>query len=263
MSLSPYELDDRAIARHCAAALAAHPSTGRFTALAVGPHDPTADVARTLEKQPATGHDQHSFFLLVLDRQTGKPAGTARVIDGGGRTLDDAPELIGRDLSDITEAHELHDGGRIWDIATLSNLTGYREGKAGLIVTSLLARTLIRAGQRAGVRHLVALLDQRAHRTLTLLGVPFVPMAGSDPALRAVYAPFADLEPAMAEQSRRLNRLAGSFTGEIEARGLHRLLTRRLAAKMSEQVATGRGLDEHILLPGLDRRRYRGLRTKR
>lgn len=267
MSPTFYELDDRALARHCAAALAAHPTTGRFVALALGPTDPTADVVRTVESQLQPSgpgyheHDQHSIFLLVLDRRTGLPAGAGRVVDGGGRALDDAPEQIGRDLSAIVDAHGLHEG-RIWDVATLGNLSGYRDNKAGLTVSSLLARTLVLAGHRAGVRHLVALLDQRTHHTLALLGVPFVPMAGSAASVRALYAPFPGLEPALAEQSRRLSSLAGSFTGEIEARGLRRLLIRRLAAKMSEQVATGRGLDEHILLPGLERRRYRGLRKR-
>jgi hypothetical protein len=267
MPPTSYELDDRALARHCAAALAAHPTDGRFVALALAPTDPTADVVRTVEPQlqAATAgyldHEKHSIFLLVLDRRTGLPAGAGRVVEGGGRALDDAPERIGRDLSAIVEAHGLHEG-KIWDVATLGNLSGYRDSKAGLTVSALLARTLVLAGHRAGVRHLVALLDQRTHRTLALLGVPFVPMAGSEVAVRALYAPFPGLEPALAEQSRRLNSIAGSFTGEIEARGLRRLVVRRLAARMSEQVATGRGLDEHILLPGLERRRYRGLRKR-
>ncbi|WP_127504883.1 hypothetical protein [Actinoplanes solisilvae] len=267
MSPTFYELDERALARHCAAAIAAHPATGRFLALALGPSDPTADVVRTIEPQLQAvvssnrEHEKRSIFLLVLDRRTGLPAAAGRVVDGGGRALDDAPERIGRELSAIVDAHELHEG-KIWDVATLGNLSGYRDSKAGLTVSALLARTLVLAGHRAGVRHLVGLLDQRTHRTLALLGVPFVPMAGSEASSRALYAPFPALEPAIAEQGRRLNRLAGSFTGEIEARGLRRLVIRRLAARMSEQVATGQGLDEHILLPGLERRRYRGLRKR-
>ena len=33
------------------------------------------------------------------------------------------------------------------------------------------------------------------------------------------------------------------------------MLTRRTVAKVTAQIATGWGLDEHILLPALDRRR--------
>lgn len=257
------QLDAKAVARHCAAALAMHPTPGRFAALVVGPTDPTADVVRTLAPSTAVEHDVNSIFTLVLDRQTGLPAGVGRVVRGGGRTLDDAPERIGRDLSDIVEAHGLHDGGTIWDLATLSVCPDYQTDRSAVTVSALLHRSLLRAGQRADVRHLVALLDQRAHRDLTLLGVPFVPMAGAEPVggVHAAYAPFATLEPAIAVQGRRLRRLTGPFAGELEARGLRRIPARRVAARLSEQVATGHGLDQHILLPGLERRRYRGLRS--
>jgi N-acyl-L-homoserine lactone synthetase len=200
----------------------------------------------------------------VLDRRSGRPAGVGRVVRGGGRTLDDGPDLIGRDLSAVVEAHGLHDGGTIWDLATLSVLPDYRNDRSGVTVSALLYRSLLRAGQRADVRHLVSLLDRDAHRDLTLLGVPFVPMAGAEPVdgVHAVYAPFAAVEPAIAEQARRLRRVTGPYAGDLPARGLRRIPARRLAARLADHVATGRDLDEHILLPGLERRRYRGLRTR-
>ncbi len=274
--MARYDLDERTLGRLTAAALAAHPSIGRFAALAVGPGDPLADVARTVERQvfeQAFGNDaatmaaeyrdyeENSLFFLVLDRRTGSPAGAGRVIDGGGKTLDDAPGCIGRDLSAIVAAHGLHDG-KIWDFATVAVLPGHRGGRAGLAVSSLLYRTFLNAGRRAGVRHIVTLLDHRAQRNMALLGARLVPMAASgpfaylgSPSTRALYTPFADLEPDIAEQSTRLRRPGASFAGEIRARGLRRLLTRRMAARVADRVASGRGLDEHILLPGLDRRR--------
>lgn len=261
------------LARRCAAALAAHPATGRFAALAVATSDPMADVARMVERQilPAApdydDHESRSLFLLVLDRETGLPAGAGRVVEGGGRTLDDAPGHIGRDLSAIVNAHDLHDGRRLWEFATVGVLPEYRGDKS---VSSLIYRTFLQAGHRAGVRHVVALADDRTHRALTLLGVPFTAMAGSEPfeylgspGTRAVYVPFIEVESAIAAQSERLNRAVGSFAGEIRARGLRRLLARRAAARVSEQVATGFGLNEQILLPGLERRRFRSLKTKR
>ncbi|MBM2621728.1 hypothetical protein JIG36_40115 [Actinoplanes sp. LDG1-06] len=280
-----YNLDHAELTRRTAAALAAHPATGRFTALAVAWDDPMADVARTVERQvfeAAFGNDtatmtaeygdyeRQSLFFLVLDRDTGLPAGAGRVIEGGGKTLDDAPDLIGHDLSAVVEAHGLHDGGKIWDFATVGVLPDYRGGKSGLAVSSLLYRTFLQAGKRAGVKHIVVMLDHRAHRNMTLLGAPLVAMAGSEPfeylgsaSTRALYVPFAELEPAIAEQGRRLRRPVGAFEGEIRARGLRRLLIRRAAARVSEQVATGQGLNEHILLPGLERRRYRSLKIRR
>jgi hypothetical protein len=271
-----YSLSASEIAAVCRPALAAHPSAARFVAFAIAPADPMADVARTVERQvfeQSFGNDaaemaaeygpyeENSLFFLVLDRRTGRPAGAGRVIDGGGKTLDEAPDLIGRDLSEIAEAHALHDG-RIWDFATVGVLPAYRGNKSGLLVSSLLYRTFLRAGDRARVRHVVTLLDRRAHANMSLLGVPFVPMAGSapfpylgSPSTMALYVPFAALELGLLRQSRLLRRPAGPFRGEIRARGLRRFLIRRLAAKVSHQVSTGAGLDEQIVLPGLDRRR--------
>ncbi|MEV4344090.1 hypothetical protein AB0J83_06385 [Actinoplanes sp. NPDC049596] len=271
-----YSLPASDVALLTAAALDAHPSAGRFVALAVGPHDPMAAVARTVERQvfeQSFGNDademaaeygpyeQNSLFFLVLDRRTGMPAGAGRVIDGGGKTLDEAPDLIGQDLSEIVATHGMHDG-KIWDFATVGVLPAYRGGKSGLAVSSLLYRTFLKAGHRAGVRHLVALLDHRAHRNLALLGVPFVPMANSapfaylgSPSTMALHVPFADIEPSLTRQSRLLRRPGAPFSGEIRARGLRRLLIRRLGARISHQVSTGAGLDPHITLPGLERRR--------
>jgi N-acyl-L-homoserine lactone synthetase len=271
-----YDLDDKTMRGLSAMALAAHPATGRFTALVVGPRDLMADVARTVERQvyeAAFGNDaatmaaeyaayeQASLFFLVLDRTTGRPAGAGRVIDGGGRTLDDAPDLTGVDLSAMVLAHAMHDG-KIWDFATIAVLPAYRGGRSGLTVSALLYRTFINASRRAGVRHIVTMLDHRAQRNMALLGVPLAPLGGSDsfahlgsPKTTALYVAFADLEPAIAEQGARLGRLGASFAGEIRHRGLRRLLTRRIAARVSAQVSTGEGLDEHIRMPALERRR--------
>ena len=49
--MARYDLDEGTVRRFTAAALAAHPSAGRFAALAIGPADPMADVARTVERQ--------------------------------------------------------------------------------------------------------------------------------------------------------------------------------------------------------------------
>ncbi|MFI5895508.1 hypothetical protein ACIA5D_35975 [Actinoplanes sp. NPDC051513] len=272
----PYDLDEPTVRKTVAAAFASHADrTGRFLALAVASSSPLADVARTVERQvfeESFGNDaatmageyrryEHdSLFFLVLDRRTGLPAGAARVIDGGGKTLDDAPGRIDADLSTIVSLHGLHNG-RIWDFATLAVLPAYRGGRSGLAVSSLLYRTFLNAGRLAGVRHLVALLDQRAHRNLKLLGVEFVPMAGSEPfeylgspATEALYVPFPELIPSIARQAGRLRSLGEPFRGTIRARGLRRLIVRRVAARIARQVSSGDGLDERIVLPGLDRR---------
>ncbi|NMO55969.1 hypothetical protein HH310_32905 [Actinoplanes sp. TBRC 11911] len=257
--VADYDLADSVVRGLSAMALAAHPSTGRFLALAVGPRDLMADVARTVERREIDfgGYEDASIFLLVLDRETGMPAGAGRVIDGGGRTLDEAPELTGFPLSSMVDAHELYDG-KIWDLAAVTVLPGYHDTKAG----SLLYRTFINACRRADVRHVVAMMNEREHRELALLGIPFVPMAGSGPFVfgdekkntSALYAAFDELEQSIAEQGERLGKIGSGYAGEITARGLRRLFARRQAARVSAQVATGDGLDEQIMLPGLERR---------
>jgi hypothetical protein len=270
-----YRLDAAVVRQRTAAALATHTSPARFVALAIGSASPMADVARDLERQvfeESFGNDagemareyrryeDDSLFFLVLDRRSGMPAGAARVIDGGGKTLDDAPGLIDTGLSTIVTLHNLANG-RIWDFATLAVLPAYRGGKSGLTVSSLLYRTFLNAGRLAGVRHIVAMLDHRAHRNLRLLGVRFTPMAGSapfeylgSPRTEALYVPFADILPSVARQAARLGRISGEHDGEIRGNALRRLVTRRVAARIAGQIATGDGLDEHITLPGLDRR---------
>lgn len=272
--MTAYDLDDRAFRALSAAALAGHPSGARFVALALRPDDPRADLARTLERrvfEEAFGNDaatmaaeygsyeKESVFFLVLDRHTGRPAGAGRAIEGGGKTFDDAPGCIGVPLGDIIAAHGMHEG-TIWDNATLAVLPEYRGGKSGLMVSSLLNRTFLTMGRQSGVRHVVTMLDHRAYRNMTLLGAPLVPIAGSkpfeylgSPSTQALYVAFADIEPSIAEQARRLKRLGSSFGGEIRARGPRRLLIRRLAARVSGRVATGTGLDEHIVLPAAAR----------
>jgi hypothetical protein len=264
-----YDLDEGTVRRLVANALATHTSTARFVALAVGPASPLSDVARTVERQllgadptafPAAcrRYEDDSLFFLVLDRRAGWPAAVARVIDGGGRTLDEAPDRIGVPLSEIAVAHDLHDG-RIWDFATVAVAPAYRAGRPGQAVGALLYRTLLNAGRLAGVRHLVTMLDRGAHGTLALLGVNFAAMAGSEAfgpaATRALYVRFSGLEQSIARQSERLARLGGDHAGEIGGRGVRRLVTRRIAGRVAARVASGIGLDEHILLPALDRRR--------
>ena len=277
--MATYELRESEVRALSAGALDAYPSSGPFVALAVRTDDPLADVARTVERQvfeESFGNDaatmtaeygpyeKESLFFLVLDRRTALPVGAGRVIDGGGKTLDDAPGQIGEDLSTIVAAHEMYEG-RIWDFATVAVLPDYRGGRSALLVSSLLYRTFLKAGRRAGVKHVVTMLDSRVARSMTLLGAPVQAMAGSAPfaylgsaSTEALYVPFAALEPGIAEQAVQLRKIGSSFRGEIRARGLRRLITRRIAARIAHQVATGDGLDEHVALPALERRRVRG-----
>jgi hypothetical protein len=261
-----YDLDEPAIRRLVGVALAAHPAvTGRFLALAVSPDDVLADVARTVERRVLgddfSAYERESLLFLVIDRTAGRPAAAGRVIAGGGRTLDEAPGLIGLGLSTVAAAHGLY-AGKIWDLIPPAVLPAYGDGRTAAVVNALLYRTFVNAGQRAGIRHVVTTLGPRAYRNLALLGIPLQALGGSgpfarasSPSSRAAYADFTELVPAIARQAELLGESDAPFVGEFRGRGLRRLLARRIAARMSAQVSSGDGLDDNIRLPGLERRR--------
>jgi len=268
-----YDLDALEIERITVEFLAKHPDPiGQFVSVVAGPEHPLAAVARAVERQifeEAFGNDadtmaaeygpyeNRSLFFVVLDRRRGMPAGAGRIIEGHGaevKTIHDAPAYIGVDTEAILAAHGMA-GRKIWDYATIAVLPQYRGGRSSLTVSSLLYRTFLVTGKRAGVEHAVMMLDRGAYRNLQLLGVPFEPLAGSQPfeylgsaENRALHAPFDALTPAIATQARRLGRPFAKITGEIRATGPRRLMVRRVAAGVARRVASGRGLDRHILV---------------
>ncbi|GAA2850800.1 hypothetical protein Acy02nite_34150 [Actinoplanes cyaneus] len=267
-----YALDDATLSELCATALAGHASENRFVALALAPHDPLADVARTVERMvfeesfgldeaamlaEYTPYEEQSYFFLILDRETGLPAGAARAIEGGGKTLDDAPDLIGVSLSEIVDIHGMHDGGKIWDYATLAVLPRYRADRNGLTVSGMLYRSFINAGHRWGVRHVVCMLDAAAYRNLDMLGVRFVAMAGSEPfeylgsaANRALYIPFDEIARSMGDMAEQL------LQPEVpDANGRRRPGARRVTQRLASQISSGDDMDPHIDMPGFERRR--------
>jgi hypothetical protein len=265
-----YDLSADEMRRITAAALAARPAPGRFLSVVVSPGEPLADVGRTVERlvfESAFGNDtgvmaaeygayeDRSRFFVVLDRRSGMPAGVVRVIEDDSsqvKTIIDAPAHIGVPMDEIRAAHGLT--GRVWDFATIAVLPEYR-GRSSLAVSSLLYRTFLLAGERAGVRHVVAMLDRGAWRNIRLLGVPVAQMAGSGPFAylgsaenRAVHIDFRFIGPAIARQAVQLRRPGRPIVGTLPGRGLRKLLIRRVAAGISRRVSTGAGLDPHISL---------------
>ncbi len=267
-----YHLDAGEVLRRTADALAAHPGPrgGRFVTFVAGPDQPLADVGRALERrifEETFGNDaatmaaeygpyeQRSLFFVVIDRRRGVPAGVGRIIEDDGprvKTLDDAPAHIGRSVPEIMAVHRMTTG-RVWDFATVAVLREYR-GRASRAVSSLLYRTFLLAGRRAGVRHVVAMLDRRAYRNIRLVGVPVETLAGSgafsylgSAENRAIHVEFPLITRAVLDQADRLRRPGAPILGDLPGRGLRRLLIRRAAAGVSRRIGTGERLDQHIL----------------
>ena len=272
-TIARYDLDDAQMLRSTADFLAAHPGRpGRFVTAVVGPHTGLADVGRTLERrvfEESFGNDAAvmaaeygpyeaaSLFFVVIDRRKGVPAGVARMIEGNGRgvkTIDDAPQYIGVDVDTILAAHGMT-GDKVWDFATVAVPPQYRGGRSSLLVSSMLYRTFLAMGRRAGVRHAVAMLDRGAYRNLGLVGAPMVTLADSAPFAylgsaenRAVYMDFPAIEAAVREQATRMRRSARPTVSSLRRSGVRKLLTRRVAANVSLRIGTGKDVDQHILV---------------
>ncbi|WP_250031016.1 hypothetical protein [Paractinoplanes maris] len=241
---------------------------GRFVVAVVGAGHPLADVARTVECavfDEAFGntpevmaaeygpYEARSLFHLVIDRRTARPAGAGRVITGPAdqlKTVVDAPAHIGRTTDEILDAHGLR-GETVWDNATVAVLPAYR---GALTVSSLLYRTFAVACLRAGVDHVVTLLDARADRNMNLIGVRQEPLAGSAPFpylgsadTRALHSRATTYLPDIRRQALALLRPGSHHAGTIRARGLRGLLIRAAAARVAYRIGTGRGLDNNII----------------
>lgn len=262
-----YHLDPLVMSRIVSRALAEHPGTGRYAGFVVGADDPLADVARAVEREvfeAAFGNDaavmtteygpyeNRSLFFVVLDRRRGVPAGAARVIEDHGvrvKTLEDAPAYLGMPPDRIVAAHGL-DRGLVWDYATIAVRPAYRN----VAVSTMIHRTFLAAGQRAGVVHGVAMLDRVAWRNIRLVGIPVGPLAGSEPfeylgstENRAIYIEFAQIEPAAVRQHAALRRTGKPLVGELPGKGWRRIVARWVATRVAGRIATGRGVDENVV----------------
>ncbi|HET8939884.1 MAG TPA: hypothetical protein VFN67_40870 [Polyangiales bacterium] len=131
-------------------------------------------------------YEEHSLFLLIVDQLQQRAAGTIRIIlpsSKGLKSLNDiasAPLYIGADR--IAEEHGIVDARRCWDIGTLAVRKEYRGTGSDHMVSLMLYGYLYALMRRRGIKHMVTILDKHAHAQLTqLLGVPIVPLAGSQP----------------------------------------------------------------------------------
>ncbi|MCU7728884.1 hypothetical protein ODJ79_34665 [Actinoplanes sp. KI2] len=269
-----YDLDTTEARRRIADFLAAHPGrTSRFISAVVGHDHPLANVGRMVERltfEEAFGNDttvmtaeygpyeDRSLFFVIIDREQGVPAGAGRIIEGTGiglKTVDDAPAHIGVDAEAILAAHGMT-GEKAWDFATVTVLPQYRGGPSQLMVSSLLYRSFLLSGARAQVRHIVTMLDRRVYENMSTLGVRLQPLAGSGPFVylgsaenRAIYCDFPEIASDIAARGERLSGRRPIGDDDL-ARKLSGLPTRPVSARVSEQIGTGAGLDEHIILPG-------------
>ena len=208
------------------------PSGGRFGCYFIADSSPYSDLARGVEcgvfqqffgNDPAlmaaeyAQYEERSSFYVVVDCERHQAAGALRVIensDRGLKTLNDiAQPPLSISLEKVIHHHGIEDLDKCWDVGTVAVLKEYRGRSSGHLVSSLLYG-LLRAGAcNAGMKHMVAVLDTHAYQQIVdILGVPFVPIAGSEPfeylgspSSIAVYAPTEMIGPSVAARMQTLD----------------------------------------------------------
>jgi hypothetical protein len=249
------------------------PSAGPYAALVFGTDHELSNVARAVERitfEEKFGNDAAtmraeygpyeagSWFIAVVDRRYSMPAGVIRIIEDAGaglKSLNDATTHVGATVERIRAHHGMDDGGRTVDVATLAVLPQYRGARSGLMVSTMLYRTLYVQFGCEGVKHAVAMIDRAAFRNLTLIGVPMTPMVGSGPFEYlgaaenwALYGDFHQWGPSITLRVAELRRQARPGLTDLRRPSIRRLLFRRMAARVANSIITGEGLERHVVL---------------
>lgn len=208
------------------------PEEGRFGCYCIADSNRYSDIARAVEctvfqqffgNTPELMHreylpyEDHSKFLLVVDRDLKKAAGAFRIIkhsDRGLKTLNDIEkEPISMPTSRVLEHHHIDDLDKTWEAGTMAVLKEYRGRATDHFVSTALYSLFCTEAVKAGIEHVVAILDEHAYFQLTeLFAVPFVPILDSKPfsylgseSNRAVYMHVPDARPTVRKYMRELD----------------------------------------------------------
>ncbi len=139
-------------------------------------------------RQEYSPYEKQSAFFLSVDTETGRPAGTIRIIrdgDAGFKTLEDLAvykDDPGYPHRVFTE-YEIADKKQCWDVLTAAVLDEYGGGE----VSSQIYRGMWVASQSENVRHFFSVIDEKPFDLMQFLGFPFqklpevgwMPYAGS------------------------------------------------------------------------------------
>jgi hypothetical protein len=130
-------------------------------------------------------YDRQSFFLLVLDHALREPAGTMRILlpHGPSKSLQDIHRAWHQDTQEVlARTNPDIDPSRLWDIATLAVMPGYRRSSTSGLISLSLYQALGALTVHHEVDWLVAILDVVVLDLIqTLIDRPFAPFAGLEP----------------------------------------------------------------------------------
>lgn len=177
------------------------PGDGRFGCYLIEPSSPHSDIARVIECEvfekyfgnvPAEmaheygRYEQSSLFFLIVERDTQRPAGVLRIIQNSAAGLKTLNDIQGAPLHlptpKVVAHHGIRNLDRCWDVGTLAVVKEFRGQAHNHIVSTMLYGLLYAEVEKRGIEHVVTVLDRHAFMQLTqMLGVPFTPIAGSEP----------------------------------------------------------------------------------
>lgn len=191
-------------------------------------------------------HESNSRFFVVIDTERRRRAsfkkspsvvGVMRVGEGyvaEALTISKAAEELadpatGNKLTvdQIKQHHGIHPsaeatGNKVWDIMTMAIDPAYRAGSRlgrRAVVTALLQRMFINAGEKSGITKVFTLIDSGALRGLKSIGIPFEDVAGIDQEFAVEgsaksRAQFGDLTKFRPAASRRYEELSERTSNE-------------------------------------------------
>jgi hypothetical protein len=168
--------------------------------------------------------EENSIFNIDIDVTRRTPAGVLRVIYDNGAGLKSFNDVKnGPPHIDTEEAmifHGITDLAKCWDVGTLAVTKEYRGKASDQLVSTALYRALYSEAKDEEIEHFVSVLDKAAFKGLSLLGVPFKSLNGSDyfsylgsDESIAVYGRVNEFFKDMTEYKRRLNFMKRHFLG--------------------------------------------------
>ena len=135
-----------------------------------------------LLEQEYGGYEDRSRFVAVIDDVTGTAVGTARLITAGATPVKTLVDVAAHPWQ-LPVADSLGSVGlaptTVWDVASLAVDPRYRAGSAGAEVSVALCHGIWRYARNCDVPGLVTILDDRVHRLVRVMGLPWHAMAGA------------------------------------------------------------------------------------
>jgi hypothetical protein len=132
-----------------------------------------------------------------------------------------------------------------------------------MAISSMLYRMYVKQGEGKEVEHVVAMIDIRAHRAMTNIGIPFEPMHGYDkpfeywesPETLAFYTEFKNLMPGVTAFYNKYHRswqqirdYARYLVGDRKSEKGKAAMKRIGLGRVAGMIATGKNIDHQIAL---------------